>query len=139
VERPEVIVLDTHTLVWWASGDSTQLSQAAQQAITAEMQAEFGQIMVSSISAWELAMLVARERVVLAMDVEAWLATVGQIEQVQFVPVDNTIAIKSTLLPGEFHKDPADRIIVATARQLSAPLVTADEKIRAYPHVRTVW
>lgn len=134
-----MIVLDTHTLLWWASGDSAQLSQAAQQALAAEMQADGGQIMVSSISAWELAMLVARERVALAMDVEAWLDVVGQIEQVRFVPVDNTIAIKSTLLPGEFHKDPADRIIVATARQLSAPLLTADEKIRAYPHVRTVW
>ncbi len=134
-----MIVLDTHTLLWWANGDSTQLSPAAQQAIEAEMQSEGGQIMVSSISAWELAMLVARERVALAIDVEVWLATVGQIEQVTFVPMDNAIAVKSTLLPGEFHKDPADRIIVATARQMSAPLVTADEKIRAYPHVRTVW
>jgi PIN domain nuclease of toxin-antitoxin system len=137
--RFAVIVLDTHALLWWASGDCEQLSQAAQQAIEEEMQSKLGQIMVSAISAWELAMLVARERVALAMDVEAWLTTVGQIEQVRFVPVDNTIAIKSTQLPGEFHKDPADRIIVATARQLSAPLVTADEKIRAYPHVRTVW
>jgi PIN domain nuclease of toxin-antitoxin system len=139
MERAAVIVLDTHALLWWVNGDSAQLSAAAQQAIEAEMQSEGGQIMVSSISAWELAMLVARERVALSTDVEAWLATVGQIEQVQFVPVDNTLAVKSTLLPGDFHKDPADRLIVATARQLSAPLVTADEKIRAYPHVRTVW
>ena len=55
------------------------------------------------------------------------------------MPVDNVIAVRSTELPGDFHKDPADRFIVATARKLSAPLVTADEKIRAYAHVRTIW
>ena len=131
-----MIVLDTHALVWWASGDE-QLSRAAAAVIDEQMQG--GQIVVSSISAWELAMLVARGRVDLAMDTEAWLAVVGQIEAVRFVPVDNELAIRSTTLPGEFHKDPADRIIVATARQLSAPVVTADLRIRAYPHVRTVW
>ncbi len=132
-----MIVLDTHTLVWWASGDNGQLSVAAAQAIDAEMPG--GQIMVSSISAWELAMLVARGRVALSMDVGQWLSVVSQVEVVNFVPVDNDIAVKSIELPGEFHKDPADRIIVATARKLGAPVVTADEKIRAYPHVRTIW
>lgn len=132
-----MIVLDTHALLWWATGDDAQLSPAAAQVIAAEMAG--GQIVVSSISAWELAMLVARDRVHLSMDVEAWLAAVGQIEAVRFVPVDNEIAVKSVGLPGDFHKDPADRLIVATARKLAAPLVTADEKMRAYPHVRTVW
>jgi len=132
-----VIVLDTHTLLWWASGDEAQLSQRAQRAIAAEL--EGGRIMVSSISAWELAMLVAKGRVGLSMDIEEWLSVVSQIEAVSFVPVDNDIAVKSIALPGEFHKDPADRIIVATARKLAAQLVTADDKIRAYPHVRTVW
>lgn len=65
-------------------------------------------------------------------------AVVSQIEE-GFVAVDNEIAVKSTELPGEFHKDPADRIIVATARKLAAPLITVDDKIRAYPHVRTIW
>src|SRR5690349_12406165 len=98
-----------------------------------------GQILVSSISAWELAMLVARGRIDLSMDISQWLAVAGEIEALKFVPVDNDIAIKSVELPGEFHKDPADRIIVATARKFAAALVTADEKIRAYPHVRTIW
>ena len=73
------------------------------------------------------------------VDVAEWLSYVGSIEAVNFVPVDNEIAVKSTELPGDFHKDPADRLIVATARKLAAPLVTADEKIRAYQHVRTIW
>lgn len=132
-----MIVLDTHALLWWASGAREQLSSAALQAIEGEMSG--GQIMVSSISAWELAMLVAKGRIALSMDIGEWLAVLGEIAEVAFVPVDNDIAVKSASLPGEFHKDPADRIIVATARKLAAPLVTADEKIRAYPHVRTVW
>jgi len=132
-----MIVLDTHVLIWWVSGATEQLSTAAQQAIRQEM--EHGKIVVSSISAWELAMLVTKGRLALSMDVAEWLGCVGQIESVSFVPVDNTIAVKSTELPSEFHKDPADRLIVATARRLAAPLVTADEKIRAYPHVRTIW
>lgn len=132
-----MIVLDTHALLWWASGDRRQLTKTALQAVEAEF--DGGQILVSSISAWELAMLVARGRVALSMDVEAWLAVVGGIESVAFVPVDNEIAVKSATLPGEFHKDPADRIIVATARKFAASLVTADDKIRAYPHVRTIW
>lgn len=132
-----MIVLDTHALLWWASGDRAKLSPAALSAIEAEL--ADGQIIVSSISAWELAVLVAKGRVALSMDVEAWLQVVREIESIRFVPVDNEVAVKSVELPGEFHKDPADRMIVATARMLAAPLVTADEKIHAYPHVKAIW
>lgn len=132
-----MIVLDTHVLLWWAAGEKAQFSVAASEAIEAALNG--GRIMVSSISAWELAMLVAKGRVALSMDISEWLSVVSQIEAVSFVPVDNEIAVKSTELPGEFHKDPADRIIVATARKFAVPLITLDEKIRAYPHVRTIW
>jgi PIN domain nuclease of toxin-antitoxin system len=73
------------------------------------------------------------------MDLREWLAIVSQVDNVRFIPVDNGIAVESESLPGEFHRDPADRMIVATARKLGAILVTMDEKIRNYPHVRTVW
>ncbi|HRG16622.1 MAG TPA: type II toxin-antitoxin system VapC family toxin [Pseudomonadota bacterium] len=132
-----MIVLDTHVLLWWASGEHTRLSAAAARAIASEQ--EGGRILVSSISAWELAMLVERGRVALSIDTEQWLALAANVESLQFVPVDNDIAVKSVNLPGEFHKDPADRIVVATARRFAAPLVTADEKILAYPHLRTIW
>lgn len=132
-----MIVLDTHALLWWANGERAQLSAAAASAIDAEI--DGGQILVSSMSAWELAMLVERGRVALSMDVASWLDTLSQIDAVQMVPVDSEIAVKSVQLPGDFHKDPADRIIVATARKFAAPLVSADEKIRAYPHVRAIW
>jgi PIN domain nuclease of toxin-antitoxin system len=132
----EVIVLDTHTLVWWVARDPT-LSKKAKAAIERELAG--GEIIVSAISAWEIAMLVEREKLVFSMDVGSWLATVSAIEAVRFVPIDPEIAVKSVGLPGEFHKDPADRMIVATARKLAVPLVTKDEKIRAYPHVKTIW
>lgn len=132
-----MIVLDTHALLWWVNGERAQLSAAATAAIDAEM--DGGQILVSSMSAWELAMLVERRRVALSMDIASWLDTLGRIDAVRMVPVDSEIAVKSVQLPGDFHKDPADRIIVATARKFAAPLVSADEKIRAYPHVRAIW
>lgn len=132
-----MIVLDTHALLWWANGERAQLSAAAASAIDAEM--DGGQILVSSMSAWELAMLVERGRVALSMDVASWLDTLGRIDAVQMVPVDSEITVKSVQLPGDFHKDPADCIIVATARKFAAPLVSADEKIRSYPHVRAIW
>ena len=123
-------------MVWWVTGDA-ELSANARAAIKKELNG--GEIIVSSISAWEIAMLVAREKLVLTVDVDAWLAAVAEIEVVRFVPVNNEIAVKSVSLPGEFHKDPADRMIVATARVLAVPLVTKDEKMRAYPHVKTIW
>jgi PIN domain nuclease of toxin-antitoxin system len=131
-----VIVLDTHALLWWTAG-SAELSVAARSAIEDELAS--GEIVVSAISAWEVAMLVERGRLVLTMDVNTWLVTVAKIDAVRMMPVDADIAIKSVNLPGEFHKDPADRMIVTTARTLAAPLVTRDQKIRAYPHVRTIW
>ena len=135
--RRALIVLDTHVLVWWVTGQTTELSRKARTAIDKE--AAGGEILVSAISAWEIAMLVERGRLQLTLDVEQWLDIVTDIDAVRFVPVNNRIAVKSVGLPGVFHKDPADRLIVATARDAAAPLVTADEKIRQYAHVATIW
>lgn len=84
-------------------------------------------------------MLVQANKLDLSLDIFTWLETAGRIERLEFVPVDNSIAVGSRYLPGEFHADPADRMIVALARELDAPLVTADTKIRDYPHVVTIW
>jgi PIN domain nuclease of toxin-antitoxin system len=91
------------------------------------------------MSVWEIALLVTRGRLGLGMELGAWLASVETVPGVKFLPVDNKIAVLAITLPDEFHKDPADRIIVATARRFGAPIVTADEKIRSYRHVRTIW
>jgi len=132
-----VIVIDTHVLLWWFGGEDGRLSGPAKEALDAER--HDGTIFVSSISAWEIAILVARRRIGLSMDVLGWLETAGRVEAIKFVPVDNEIAVKSTQLGEEFHKDPADRFIVATCQKLAAPLVTADEKIRRYSSIRTIW
>ena len=132
-----MIVLDTDALIWWVSGDD-QLSARARQSIEKEL-AEGGQVVVSAITAWEIAMLVARDRLALTMDIDDWLNTVESIEGVSFTPVERDVAVQSVRLPGEFHPDPADRMIVALARHYAVPLVTADAKIHAYPHVKTLW
>ncbi len=84
-------------------------------------------------------MLVSKGKLELSMDVSRWLDIAGEIDGFGFVPIDNLVAVRSLALPGDFHADPADRIIVALAREMAAPLVTADEKIRRYPHVATIW
>ncbi len=132
-----MIVLDTHSLIWWVSGDR-QLSARARKAIEKELAGE-GQVLVSSITAWEIAMLVEKGRLTLTMNLNDWLDTVSAIEGLRFVAIDNAVAVQSVCLPGDFHADPADRLIAALARRHSAPLVTADKRIRAYRHVKTVW
>ncbi|BBP99335.1 twitching motility protein PilT [Burkholderia sp. SFA1] len=131
-----MILLDTHTLLWWVGGGA--LSKQALSAIRKES-GDDGEIVVSTITAWEIALLVRRGKIRLSMDVGDWIEKVNRIDGVSFVPVDNNIAIRSIDLPGEFHNDPADRLIVATARSLSAPIVTKDRLIRKYEHVKTIW
>ena len=96
-------------------------------------------VIISSISTWEIALLVARERLALTIDVRDWIRKTEGLPFVRFMPVDNTIALRSVSLPGLFHQDPADRIITATAMTMGIPLVTRDNKILSYPHVQTIW
>lgn len=131
-----MIVLDTHALVWWFSG-SSRLSNKAMQAIESGLRGDG--VVASSISAWEIAMLVAKGRLEFSIDISRWLELAGQTEGFRFIPIDNLLAVQSVTLPGEFHADPADRMIVALARQLGAPLITADDKIARYAHVKSIW
>ncbi|NGX15998.1 type II toxin-antitoxin system VapC family toxin [Wenzhouxiangella sp. XN24] len=133
-----MIVLDTHVLLWWLNGDSS-LSSRARNAIRREQTGEHGSILVSAISAWEIAMLVQKERLALTMDVADWLDVAAATEGLRFVPLDSDLLLQSTRLPGAFHSDPADRMIVALARHLNVALVTSDQQIRSYKHVRTIW
>ena len=132
-----MILLDTHAMIWWCNGDS-QLSPTAAKTISEAVSA--GQdICISAISAWELGMLVKKNRLALNRPVEDWINTVSAIDQVRFIPITPDIAVASTQLPGDFHKDPADRMIVATARNLGCPVVSADKQIINYDHVETIW
>lgn len=132
-----MILLDTHALVWWVAEDNGLLSAKAREAIEQAQRSEA--VAVSAISVWELALLTSRDALRLALDLRSWVEELRSVRRVTFIPVDPEIAIDSVTLPGTFHADPADRIIVATARRTGRLLVTVDRKIRAYPHVRTVW
>ena len=133
-----VIVLDTHTLVWWATGDP-QLPARVRKLIDREAALPGRQVLMSAISAWEIAMLVERGRIALALDLDEWLQAVESLDGLAMVSVTAQVAVQSATLPGEFHKDHADRMIVALARERNAVLVSADEKIQRYPHVRWSW
>ncbi|MBW6493182.1 MAG: PIN domain-containing protein, partial [Burkholderiaceae bacterium] len=74
-----------------------------------------------------------------AMGLDEWLRAVASIGGVSLVPISAQVAVQSANLSGEFHQDPADRMIVALARKHNAALVTADPRIQGYPHVRWIW
>jgi len=131
-----MIVLDTHVWLWWISNPE-KLSNCAGQAIDQAV-TEKG-IIISSISTWEVALLVDKGRLELSIDVCDWVRKTEGLPFVHFMPVDNTISLRSVTLPGQFHADPADRIITATAMTMGLPLVTRDDKILDYQHVRTIW
>lgn len=131
-----MIVLDTHVWLWWISNPeklSTDASLAIQEAVREDS------VIISSISTWEVALLVKKGRLELTIDLRDWIRKTEGLPFVRFMPMDNTIALRSISLPGDFHPDPADRIITATAMTMGLPLVTKDEKILNYPHVQTLW
>jgi len=129
-----VILLDTHAWVWWVHGDP-RLSEDQRKMLDARAVEGIG---VSIISCWEVAKLVEYGRLKLPQDVAEWVGVALAYPGVRLVELTPGIAVESTRLPQPFHKDPADQIIVATARVRDYPVVTADEKILKYNHVRTV-
>ena len=130
-----MIVLDTHVW-WWTISEPAQLSRKARQLIT-KMPPE--QRAIASISIWEFAMMVTRGRIELTISPDEWLDYAINKTGLTILELNSKIALESCNLPGNFHKDPADRIIVATARVSRSQLITKDQKIIEYPHVTTVW
>jgi len=131
-----MIVLDTHAWIWFTS-KPVVLSKKAKKAVEAAVKEK--NVLISSISAWEVALLVKKKRLTLSMDVTDWIAKSENLPFIQFIPVSNLIAVKSVNLPQPLHSDPADRIIIATALSTGAPIVTKDKKILDYSHVKTIW
>lgn len=128
-----MIILDTHVWIWWIDGHP-KLAGDYKQII--EQQKQSGELGVSIYSCWEIAKAVENNRLQFDMAVEDWLEYASSYSGVQMLPLTTRIIVESTQLPGEFHKDPADQIIVATARVYDCPLVTYDDKILKYPHVK---
>ncbi len=119
-----MLLLDTHVLVW-TMWENPSLGVTAKNAIASAL-AETGAA-VSAMSFWELAMLTARQRVALYEDVSSWRQKVLRLG-ISEIPVSGEIAIAAVTLP-EFHGDPGDRFITATALVSGAALITADKRI----------
>lgn len=136
---PHTVVLDTHAWLWIDAADQRIRKPKVLEAI--EWARARGGAIVSAISVWEVALLESKQRIVLHQDCHLWVRTALGAPGIILHPLSPEIAVESTRLPGEFHGDPADRILVATSRLLNAPLVTADARILAYgsrKHVQTI-
>jgi PIN domain nuclease of toxin-antitoxin system len=129
-----VIVLDTHVWLWWLSAPD-RLSEAAARAIDGA-----SRIGVSTLSAWELAMLVARRRITLDREVSEWVAQGFAHERIEALAPSAQVAVTAGLLDAKsFPGDPVDRLIYATARSLGATLITRDQAIRVFDARSTLW
>ena len=129
-----MIILDTHIWVWWVHGDE-QITSTQAEIIKANETDIIGE---SAISAWEIARLVEYNRLELPCSLQEWFYEALSYPGLRLIELTPEIAIESTKLPGEFHRDPADQIIVATARLYDSPLITSDSKILKYPYVNII-
>jgi len=122
-DSSQLLLVDTHVLIWMVE-EAPRLG-----ARTAEVLNRAGwenRIAVSAITPWEIGLLVSKGRLQLGSDVMQWIRTVLAKPGIRLAPLEPEIAVASTRLPFEMHADPADRILVATARHSGATLVTAD-------------
>lgn len=127
-----MILLDTHTWIWWVTRDE-RLSRAARRAMESETA-----LGVSPVSCFEVARLAARGRIRLDRAPELWTAQALAQPGIELVEVTSGVATRAALLD-PFHGDPIDRILAQSAIELRVPLVTKDERIRTSALVRTIW
>ncbi len=129
------ILLDTHTW-FWAVSEPERLSSKALKTIT---ETEPGDRGIAAISIWEFVMMVTREKVQINTTLDQWFERAISDTGIKVYRLSPQVAIESCSLPGKFHKDPADRLIAATARVHGLTLVTKDAKVIEYEHVTTAW
>jgi PIN domain nuclease of toxin-antitoxin system len=129
-------VLDTHVWIWLISNPEKVPPRVHR---LLNDRARYSRLLLSSISLWEFCKLIQKGRLQAVASPERWLQGALSIPKLSVQDITASIAIGSTTLPQPFHKDPADELIVATAREFDAILLTADRKLLSYPHVRTFW
>lgn len=125
-----LVIVDTHAVHWWSS-ESSKLSDTARATIEGA-----DQLAVAAISWYELALMAKRERIVLSIPIRSWLE--GLAKQVQTIGATPAIAEAAVRLPASFPRDPADRLIFATAIERGAKLVTKDRAIHDHGHPRSI-
>src|SRR4051812_24739491 len=124
------LLLDTHIWIWLMEGATSELSASAITKLRAGSRT--GRLMVSAISVWEVAMLDAKRRITLSMDCATWVERALAAPGIELVPLSSAIAVQSARLPGNLSGDPADGMLVATARAHGARLVTRDRRLIDY-------
>lgn len=129
-------LLDTHAWVWWVTADA-RLSRRAAATIRRGLADD--SLFISLISVWEVAKKVEKGQLMLDRPVDQWLDQAVTPQGLGVWELTRPILVESCSLPQPFHGDPADQMIVATARRHGAVIVTKDERIRDYPHVRSLW
>ena len=130
-----MILLDTH--VWWyALNEPKKLSNKAYKIIKENSPDKRA---IASISMWEFSMMVKTGKVEINIPTDQWLDQAVNSTGIEVYELNTKIAAESCNLPGEFHQDPADRIITATARINNITVITKDKKIIGYPYVKTAW
>ncbi len=129
-------LLDTHTWIWWHM-NPTKLSQKVIQIISNIE--SYDELLLSSISPWEFSKLLEKERIGISCNPEDWLKKALNMPKFRLVELSPSISYHSTILPQPFHKDPGDQIIVATAREENATILTKDDNILEYKHVKSIW
>lgn len=129
-----MILLDTHIWIWWVNLNN-KLSSAQKEIVLKHESEEIG---ISIISCWEVARLVEYKRLEFACSIKEWIQIALDYPGVTLLNLTPDIVIESSQLPSDFHKDPADQMIAATARILQCILVTADKKIINYEYITTV-
>lgn len=122
------ILLDTHTWIWLMKGE--ELSNKTQKIINDAVNTVG--IFIAAISTWEIAMLASKGKIMIEKPVLMWIQDALGLPGIQLKPLTPEVAVESTQLPGGFHGDPADRLIVATARVSQLTLLTRDQKILDY-------
>jgi PIN domain nuclease of toxin-antitoxin system len=128
-----VLVLDTHAFIWWVA-ESRKLSSRARREIRGARE-----IGVPGVCCWETAMLVSAGRLKLDRDIRDWVRDALGLPKVKWIDLSPDIAVTAGLIARSFHGDPLDRLIVATALELRAPLVTADHRLAGWPGLEIVW
>jgi len=127
---PEVdkLILDTHILIWYVEGINLSESQVA----LIDQMRDKASLYISAISIWEIALLVSKERIALSIDIDEWIQRVASITGLNLMDLSIPILTQSCTLLNYEHKDPADRMIIASARSINAHLITHDQKIIDY-------
>ena len=129
-------LLDTHTWIWW-NVLPNELSPAVHGILSAPRRDD--EFLLSVISVWEFCKIIQKKRMIISCTPGDWIEQALSMPGLRVAPLTPRTAYQSTVLPGQFHQDTADQIIVATAREEGAAILTKDEKIRAYAHVRSIW